>query len=171
MGSRLLASSIAVAGLIACGPVRSTGTIIDAAAELNAAETAQGRELSPYEMVAAEAYLHKAREEQSYSDFEVSEAMAQRARDCARVARARAERAMRQGLGAAEIADTTAAICLAGPPGARPPQGLSVPVVTAKTAAATATPAPTPAAKPGEKPKPAAKKPNEPADPALPEGE
>ena len=166
MGSRLLASSIAVAGLIACGPVRSTSTIIDAAAELNAAETAQGREMSPYEMVAAEAYLHKAREEQSYSDFEVSEALAQRAKDCARVARARAERAMRQGLGAAEIADGTSATCLAGPPGARPPQGLAVAVA----AKAGDKPAEKPADKPAEKP---AKKKDaaEPGDPALPEGE
>src|SRR5687768_7176667 len=113
---------------LACGPIRSTSTIVDATAELAAAQTAQGRALSPYEMEAAEQYLHKAREEQSYSDFEVSEALAARARDCARVARARAERSVRQDMGADAESRSTKVKCHAGPPGARPPQGLDIPV-------------------------------------------
>ncbi len=158
-----------IGALSACGPVRSTSTIVDAAAELAAAETAQARELSPYEMLAAEAYLHKAREEQSYSDFEISESLAKKSRDCSRVARARAEKFIRQDLGANDSGAVVTATCLAGPAGARPPQGLDAPA-----GALPSKPAKKPADAPKEAPKPdAPKKPvtPEPADPVLPEGE
>lgn len=160
-----------------CGPIRSSSTIVDASAELAAAETALGRAHSPYEMIAAEAYLHKAREEESYSDFEVAENLARKSRDCARVARVRAERQTRKDIGVAESGTKTEARCYAGPPGERPVQGLDV-VETAKPAAvaaptpASATkkkadPAPAPAAKTKKVVKP---REDEPDDP-LPEGE
>lgn len=133
--------------------------------------------MAPYELLAAEAYLHKAREEESYSDFEVAELLARKARDCARVARMRAERQTRKDLGVTEAAPKTEAQCYAGPPGARPAQGLDAPVAAAATtsaqpsAAPAAQPAPAavPKVDPGKK-KPVKPKDDEPADP-IPEGE
>lgn len=162
---------------VGCGPIRSSSTIVSASAELAAAETAQGRAMAPYELLAAEAYLHKAREEESYSDFEVAELLARKARDCARVARMRAERQTRKDLGVSEAGPKTEAQCYAGPPGARPAQGLDAPVAAAATTGATpsAAPAaqPTPSAipkvDPGKK-KPVKPEDDEPADP-IPEGE
>ncbi len=100
---------------LACGPTRSTSVIIDAAAELKAAKTAQSAAAAPYEYAAAESYLHKAREEQSYSDFEVAERLAKKARDCARLARSRSEAQTRSDLGASARSVTSDAVCRAGP--------------------------------------------------------
>ncbi len=175
--------ALGLAGLggaaVGCGPIRSSSTIVSASAELAAAETAQGRVMAPYELLAAEAYLHKAREEESYSDFEVAELLARKARDCARVARMRAERQTRKDLGVSEAGPKSEAQCYAGPPGARPAQGLDAPVAASAAAAAppaaqpaaVAPPAPSaiPKVDPGKK-KPVKPKDDEPADP-IPEGE
>ncbi len=180
-GAGLIAAASIGAG---CGPIRSSSTIVDASAELAAAETALGRDHSPYEMIAAEAYLHKAREEESYSDFEVAEKLAKKSRDCARVARVRAERQTRKDIGVADAVTQTEARCYAGPPGERPVQGLDVPD-SGKPGPAAAKPAAKPAdGKKADAKKPAAPTPageakpkkvvkpreDEPDDP-LPEGE
>ena len=47
--------------------------MIDAAAELSAATTAGAADKSPYEYWAADSYLHKAREDHSYANFESAE--------------------------------------------------------------------------------------------------
>lgn len=104
--------------LVGCGPVRSTSLIVDAQAELAAARAANAEQHAPFEYVAAEAYLHKAREEQSYSDFEFSIDYASKSLDCARVARMRAERAAAASLGGTRPTRATAQKCLPGP--ARP---------------------------------------------------
>lgn len=101
--------------LAGCGPVQSTALIVDAQAELAAAETANADELAPFEYVAAEAYLHKAREEQSYSDFQVASEYADKSLDCARVARMRAEAASREALGTTRPTRATQTKCLPGP--------------------------------------------------------
>lgn len=67
-----LAALLAGLGLAACGPTQSTALIMDGDVQLESARTADAPKLAPYEFTAAEAYLHKAREEQGYSDFEVS---------------------------------------------------------------------------------------------------
>jgi len=107
----------AVIGLLmtACGPVQSTSLIIDAQAEIAAAKTANAQDLSPFEYVAAEAYLHKAREEQSYSDFQVSVEYAEKSLNCARVARMRAEASARESLGTTRPTRATKTKCLPGP--------------------------------------------------------
>lgn len=71
----------------ACGPVQSRATLVDAAAELSAARAAQAETHAPFELVAAEAYLEKAREEQSYADFETAVRFARKSRACAAEAR------------------------------------------------------------------------------------
>ena len=101
--------------LAACGPIRSTSLIVDAQAELAAARAAKAENLAPFEYTAADQYLHKAREEQSYSDFEVSVDYAQKSLDCARVARWRAESATRDALGATRPTRATEKKCLPGP--------------------------------------------------------
>jgi hypothetical protein len=77
--------------------------LVEATAEVAAAETSNAPKFSPFEYVAAEEYLHKAREEQSYSEFETAETLATKARDCARLARAKAEAKMRTDLGASAV--------------------------------------------------------------------
>ncbi|MGC4115538.1 MAG: DUF4398 domain-containing protein [Myxococcales bacterium] len=68
----ILGAALSGLGLAACGPTQSTALIMDGDVQLEAARMADAPKLAPYEFTAAEAYLHKAREEQGYSDFEVS---------------------------------------------------------------------------------------------------
>lgn len=95
--------------------MQSSTLIVDAAAELAAARTAQADEKAPFEFVAAETYLHKAREEQSYSDFEISVIYARKSRDCARVARMLAEASTKQAMGTTRATHVTRAKCRPGP--------------------------------------------------------
>lgn len=99
----------------ACGPIQSGSLIVDAQAELTAAQTAQGSQHAPFEYTAAEEYLHKAREEQSYAEFERAVVFARKSRDCARVARAKSETTIRKELSAGTAAVSTKARCRPGP--------------------------------------------------------
>jgi hypothetical protein len=85
--------------------------LVEATAEVAAADTSNASKFSPFEYVAAEEYLHKAREEQSYSEFETAEALATKARDCARLARAKAEAKMRTDLGASAVPIPPSLVC------------------------------------------------------------
>jgi hypothetical protein len=151
--------------LLGCGPTRSTTLIIEAAAELAAAGTAQAGGSAPYEFVAAEEYLHKAREEQSYSEFEVAEDLAIKARDCARVARAKAEAGTPAQLGGAPQAVKARSICVVGPVGTvtEDPNAMRAPAPAADA------PAAPPPAQTAPK-KPVKPKEDEPDDP-MPDGE
>ena len=66
-----VAAILASVGALAsgCGPILSTGYIIDAEAKLAAAEAAEAPTYAPYEYTAAEAYLQKAHEELGYADY------------------------------------------------------------------------------------------------------
>jgi Domain of unknown function (DUF4398) len=76
----------------ACGPVEYIGQVTRrAASEVAAAKTAGADRIAPYEYTAAVEYLHKAREEAGYADFQAairfgkkSEALAKRAQELAR---------------------------------------------------------------------------------------
>jgi hypothetical protein len=159
----------------ACGPVQSSTLIVDAAAELAAADTAQANELAPFEYTAAEAYLHKAREEQSYADFELAVDFARKSRACARVARMIAEAKTKEKMGATRPTIRTRAKCRPGPEREGMPDAQDEAMVE-KRAPAAAAPA---KAKAKPKAKPAPKKPikpkepapKEPEDPPLPEGD
>ena len=62
---------VAAAGALAgCGPVRSTANILDAEVQIQAARTAGAEKEAPYEWTAANLYIHKAREEVAYSDYQ-----------------------------------------------------------------------------------------------------
>lgn len=98
-----------------CGPIQSSTLIVDAAAELAAAKTANADAAAPFEYVAAEEYLHKAREEQSYADFQLAVAYAEKSRDCSRVARTRAEAFTKAAMGTTRATHTTKSKCRPGP--------------------------------------------------------
>ncbi len=51
---RPFATLLALAPLLACGPVRSTSALMDAEAQLDAARAAGGRTSAPYEFTEAE---------------------------------------------------------------------------------------------------------------------
>jgi len=104
-GSKLICLLTAVfgLGLIGCGPIRSGGLLIDASAELSAAQTAQAPKRAPYEYWAADSYLRKAREDHSYANYETAEIFAGKSVNCSRLARAIAERSARKDMGAREF--------------------------------------------------------------------
>lgn len=90
----LFLSGVLLAAATACGPMQSTAYLLDAEVQIEAARTAQADRLAPYEWTLANLYIHKAREEVGYSDFEVAVAFAKKASENARMAK---ERAMNVG--------------------------------------------------------------------------
>ena len=74
--------------VIACGPVEYINQVTRrAAAEVAAAKAAGAERYAPYEYTAAVEYLHKAREEGGYADFQVAVEFAKKAQDFAHQAR------------------------------------------------------------------------------------
>ncbi|MCA2980527.1 MAG: DUF4398 domain-containing protein [Myxococcaceae bacterium] len=93
---RRLAGVVALLALAGCGPVQSTGLLMDADVMLEAARTAQAERLAPYEWTAAQLYLHKSREEVGYSEYEQAVGYAKKAVDFATRARDAAVRGARR---------------------------------------------------------------------------
>ncbi|MDQ3262665.1 MAG: DUF4398 domain-containing protein [Myxococcota bacterium] len=77
--ARLILPGALLAALTACGPVQSTAFLLDAEVQIEAARTAQADKLAPYEWTLANLYIHKAREEVGYSDFEAAVDFARKA--------------------------------------------------------------------------------------------
>jgi hypothetical protein len=77
---------ILTALLVGCGPVGSTVRIGDAEASLERARVADAQDRAPYEYHMAAYYLHKAKEEWGYSDFEASRDYATEAKRSAEAA-------------------------------------------------------------------------------------
>jgi hypothetical protein len=72
-----------------CGPVEYINQVsFKAASALAAAKEAQADRLAPYEYAAAESYLHKAREEASYAQYQDSIEYGRKAEEQAHKARA-----------------------------------------------------------------------------------
>jgi hypothetical protein len=85
----MLASAFVVGFLGGCGPVEYINQVsFKAASALAAAKEAQADRLAPYEYTAAESYLHKAREEASYAQYQDSIEYGRRAEEQAHKARA-----------------------------------------------------------------------------------
>lgn len=84
-----IAFATAALGLtgLGCGPVQSTSLIMDADVQLEASKKADAPKYAPYEYTLADAYLHKAREEVGYADYEVAIDFAQKALDNAKKAK------------------------------------------------------------------------------------
>lgn len=67
----LMLAAIAAGTLLAgCGPIWSAAVIADASGKFRAAAANDAKQYSPYEYYAAEEYLHKAREKESYAQYE-----------------------------------------------------------------------------------------------------
>ncbi len=76
----------------ACSPFNANREISDAQSALTAARSAGANRLAIYEFTSATEYLHKAREEANYSDYDAARIYAAHARELAEEARARADR-------------------------------------------------------------------------------
>lgn len=87
---------------LACGPIQSTSHLLDAEVMIEAARTAKADKYAPYEWTAANLYIHKAREEVGYADFETAVDFAQKASKYATQARDAAMKAVRRD----DIGDT-----------------------------------------------------------------
>jgi hypothetical protein len=94
---RTFACVLVVSALAGCGPVQSTAFLIDSQVQLEAARTAGAPKYAPYPWTAANLYLHEARVEVGYSNYDVALGYAQKASKFAReakqqsIARANAE--------------------------------------------------------------------------------
>jgi hypothetical protein len=85
----MLATPIAAGFLGGCGPVEYINQVsFKAASALAAAKEAQADRYAPYEYTAAEAYLHKAREEAAYAQYQDSIEYGRKAEEQAHRARA-----------------------------------------------------------------------------------
>ena len=80
-----------------CGPVQSTAYLLDAEVQIEAARTAGADKLAPFEWTASNLYIHKAREEVGYSNYETGVEFAQKASRFAREARSKAMAASSKG--------------------------------------------------------------------------
>jgi hypothetical protein len=80
---------LAVAPLLGCGPVEYISQVGNkAASAVSAAKLAQGDRYAPYEYTAAEEYLHKAREEAGYAEYQDAIEYGKKSEDLANRARA-----------------------------------------------------------------------------------
>ena len=94
LSKRVLARSAAVCGLATliaggCGPIEYLNQVASkAASAVAAAKQAEADRYAPYEYTAAEEYLHKAREEAGYAQYQDSIEYGHKAEDMAHRARA-----------------------------------------------------------------------------------
>jgi hypothetical protein len=74
---------------IACGPVEYINQVsVKAAGAVSAAKLAQADRYAPYEFTAAEEYLHKAREEAGYAEYQNAIEFGRKAEELANTGRA-----------------------------------------------------------------------------------
>jgi hypothetical protein len=91
----------------ACGPIEYINQVgVRAASAVSAAKLAQADRYAPYEYTAAEEYLHKAREEAAYAQYEDAIAFGEKAEELANKGRAIAVARMSQS-GASAVATPT----------------------------------------------------------------
>ncbi len=80
---------LAVAPLLGCGPVEYISQVSNrAATAVSSAKLSQADRYAPYEYTAAEEYLHKAREEGGYAEYQDAIEFGKKAEDFANRARA-----------------------------------------------------------------------------------
>ena len=88
-----------------CGPIEYINQVgIKAAGAVSAAKLAQADRYAPYEYTAAEEYLHKAREEASYAEYEDAIEFGRKAEELANKGRAIAVTKLSQSAGASSAA-------------------------------------------------------------------
>jgi hypothetical protein len=95
-------TSIAVASLSGCGPIEYMSQVSSkAASAVSAAKLAAADRYAPYEYTAAEEYLHKAREEAAYAEYQDAIEYGRKAEELANRARAIAVARLAGGAAAA----------------------------------------------------------------------
>ena len=77
---------IAAIVVFSCGPTKSTTAIIQAHSAIKHAEQLDAKTKHPYELTLAREYYVKSKEEAGYSRFELSESLARKAIEFAKVA-------------------------------------------------------------------------------------
>ena len=82
----LVLAGLVMGAFLACGPTKSTTAIVQARMAIHRAEDAGAKKKHPYELTLANEYYVKAKEEAGYSQFEVSERLANQALSYAKVA-------------------------------------------------------------------------------------
>ncbi len=92
-----LGALVLLLAVTGCGPVQSTAYLLDAEVQIEAARTAGADKLAPYEWTSANLYIHKAREEVAFSDYETGVEFAQKASRYANEARQKAMAAANKG--------------------------------------------------------------------------
>jgi hypothetical protein len=103
----LAASTAFVSG---CGPIEYINQVgVKAAGAVSAAKLAQADRYAPYEYTAAEEYLHKAREEAAYAEYEDAIEYGHRAEDLADKGRAIAVAKLSQSAGGGPSSSATPA--------------------------------------------------------------
>src|SRR3954469_13165069 len=99
---------LAVVPLLGCGPVEYISQVGNkAASAVSSAKLAQADRYAPYEYTAAEEYLHKAREEAGYAEYEDAIEFGRRAEELANKGRAIAVARLSQSGGASSAATPT----------------------------------------------------------------
>jgi hypothetical protein len=114
----------AVSTLTGCGPIEYINQVsIKAAGAVSAAKLAQADRYAPYEYTAAEEYLHKAREEAGYAEYEDAIEFGRRAEDLANKGRAIAVAKLSQSAGTSSVAtpitERSTPVPAAAPPAGR----------------------------------------------------
>jgi Domain of unknown function (DUF4398) len=100
---------VAALGASGCGPIEYINQVsVKAAGAVSAAKLAQADRYAPYEYTAAEEYLHKAREEAGYAEYEDAIEFGRRAEELADKGRAIAVAKLSQSAGSASSAATPA---------------------------------------------------------------
>ena len=103
----LAGSAASIAG---CGPIEYINQVgVKAAGAVSAAKLAQADRYAPYEFTAAEEYLHKAREEASYAEYEDAIEFGRKAEELADKGRAIAVAKLSQSAGGGPSSSATPA--------------------------------------------------------------
>jgi hypothetical protein len=110
------AAALALSAAAGCGPIEYISQVTNrAASAVDAAKLAQADRYAPYEYTAAQEYLHKAREEAGYSEYQVAIEFGRRSEELADRARAIAVAHLSQGTGPAPAAAAAAPAAATGP--------------------------------------------------------
>jgi hypothetical protein len=105
LGAAMLVGASLTALVSGCGPIEYINQVsVKAAGAVSAAKLAQADRYAPYEYTAAEEYLHKAREEASYAEYQDAIEFGVKAEELANKGRAIAVAKLSQSAGASSAA-------------------------------------------------------------------
>jgi hypothetical protein len=153
-GALALAAAVTVVCAGGCGPIEYLNQVgYKAASAVAAAKRAEADRYAPFEYTAAEEYLHKAREEAGYSQYETSIQYGRQAEEMANRARAIAITATTTSPSPAAANPATAPVPVeSGPPSSSLPEGVDNEVpgqASKKPVAPTKAPVRSPKKRPG----------------------